>query len=68
MCPRQYMVGVHKDESFKSCPKSSILRDITPCSPVKAGAQLAAGCMLVFLHGLLFGTEDEGKIFLRNVR
>jgi hypothetical protein len=48
MCLRHYRVSVYNDEGFKLYLKISIFWNITPCSPVNAGAQLAAGCMVVF--------------------
>jgi hypothetical protein len=49
--------------------KSTIFWDITPCSPLKdnRGALLATSFRAGFFPGLLFGPEDGGDMFLRNV-
>jgi hypothetical protein len=44
--------------------KSSVFWDITLCSPVEAVKHMLSHR---FLLGLVFGPEDGGEMFLRNV-
>jgi hypothetical protein len=44
--------------------KSSVFRDITPCSLLKVNRRFGGTC---HLRDLFFDPEDEGNMFLRNV-
>jgi hypothetical protein len=57
--------------------KSSIFWDITPCNPSKINLHQETSMKLAinkvlplacFLIGILFNPEDEGDVFLLNVR